>query len=84
MLGRLVSAKRVCDRVHVRRLRRAVRLRELVVTMMVVLSVRIDDRLTRQQMEFRLDEFRGGKLRDDGVSICLRCHQLRLRKHEDR
>ena len=43
VFGRLVGAERVCDRVHVRRLRRDVLLRELVITMMVVLSVRVDD-----------------------------------------
>ena len=68
----------MCYRVNVRRLRRDVRLRQLIVAEVMIFSISVEYRLARKEVNLRLEELGGGKLRSDGVRVRGRRRQLRL------
>ena len=69
MLGRLVVSKRMCYRVNVRRLRRDVRLRQLIVAKVMIFSISVENRLARKEMNLRLEKLGGCELRSNGIRV---------------
>ena len=50
----------------------------------MIVSISVEYRFARKEVDLRFDEFAGGKLRGDGVGVRGRRRQLRLGQHKDR